>query len=203
MARRLKTYETSLGFFDMAIAAPSMKAALDAWGSKSNLFHQGLAHESQDRDVIAATMARPGVVLRRPVGSNGRFTEHADLPTDISGERVRDRPKKSRSNSRKQPPRNIDDRTARKAAREFERVQRQRKSEQRKEEAARAKAHERREKAIAEAQAALDRARGEHEEKAARIEDELAAAQKRSQAEEERWQKLKDRLEQEVRRARG
>jgi hypothetical protein len=26
MARKLKTYQTSLGFFDLAIAAPSMKA---------------------------------------------------------------------------------------------------------------------------------------------------------------------------------
>jgi hypothetical protein len=33
MARKLKTYQTSIGFFDLAIAAPSMKAALDAWGS--------------------------------------------------------------------------------------------------------------------------------------------------------------------------
>ncbi len=40
MARKLKTYQTSLGFFDLAIAAPSMKAALEAWGADSNLFHQ-------------------------------------------------------------------------------------------------------------------------------------------------------------------
>lgn len=31
MARKLKTYQTSLGFLDQAIAAPSMKAALEAW----------------------------------------------------------------------------------------------------------------------------------------------------------------------------
>jgi Pectate lyase superfamily protein len=36
MARRLKTYQTSLGFFDLAVAAPSMKAAAQAWGSKTN-----------------------------------------------------------------------------------------------------------------------------------------------------------------------
>ena len=46
MARKLKTYQTSLGFFDLAIAAPSMKAALKAWGADSNLFHQGAAKES-------------------------------------------------------------------------------------------------------------------------------------------------------------
>jgi len=68
MARKLKAYQTSLGFFDLAIAAPSMKAALEAWGADSNLFHQGAAKESNDPDVIAATMAKPGVVLGRPVG---------------------------------------------------------------------------------------------------------------------------------------
>jgi hypothetical protein len=29
MARKLETYQTSLGFFDPAITAPSMKAALE------------------------------------------------------------------------------------------------------------------------------------------------------------------------------
>src|SRR5882757_4294567 len=83
MARKLKTYQTSLGFFDQAIAAPSMKAALEAWGADSNLFHQGAAKESDDPDVIAATMAKPGVVLKRPVGSNGPFGEHAELPANL------------------------------------------------------------------------------------------------------------------------
>jgi hypothetical protein len=71
MAKKLKTYETSLGFFDLAIAAPSMKAALEAWGADSNLFHQGAAKQSENPDVVAATMAKPGVMLKRPVGSNG------------------------------------------------------------------------------------------------------------------------------------
>lgn len=73
VARKLKTYQTSLGFFDLAIAAPSMKAALEAWGADSNLFHQGVAKESDDLDVIEATMAAPGVVLKRPVGSKAPF----------------------------------------------------------------------------------------------------------------------------------
>src|ERR1700728_3496564 len=60
MARKLKTYQTALGFFEQAIAAPSMKAALEAWGADSNLFHQGAAKESHDPDIIAATMAKPG-----------------------------------------------------------------------------------------------------------------------------------------------
>ncbi|MET4035820.1 hypothetical protein ABIB94_007521 [Bradyrhizobium sp. JR7.2] len=46
MARKLKTFQTSLGFYDLAVAAPSMKAALEAWGADSNLFHQGVAKET-------------------------------------------------------------------------------------------------------------------------------------------------------------
>ena len=67
MVRRLKTYQTSLGFFDLAIAAPSMKAAADAWGLKTNEFKRGFAKETHDPAIVAATMAKPGVVLRRPV----------------------------------------------------------------------------------------------------------------------------------------
>jgi hypothetical protein len=57
MARKLKTYRTSIGFFDQVIAAV-LKAALEAWGANSNLFHPGAAKESHDADVIAATMAK-------------------------------------------------------------------------------------------------------------------------------------------------
>jgi colicin import membrane protein len=45
MPRKLKTYLTSQGFYDLAVAAPSMKAALGAWGSNINLFHKGFAKE--------------------------------------------------------------------------------------------------------------------------------------------------------------
>ena len=88
MPRKLKTFQTSLGFYDLAIAAPSMKAALEAWGAGSNLFHQGFATETHDPAVIAAAMARPGVVLKRPAGSNRRFAEQSDLPTDLGALRV-------------------------------------------------------------------------------------------------------------------
>src|ERR1700712_3170834 len=84
MARKLRTYQAPLGFFDMAIAAPSMKAALKAWGADSNLFHQGVAKEADDPKVIAATMSKPGIILRRPVGSNGPFKEDARLPKHFS-----------------------------------------------------------------------------------------------------------------------
>jgi colicin import membrane protein len=68
MPRKLKTFQSSLGFYDLAIAAPSMKAALEAWGPGNNLFHQGAARETVDSEVVAATMSKPGVVLKRPAG---------------------------------------------------------------------------------------------------------------------------------------
>gem|GEM_PF-1997143 len=79
----LKTYVTSLGFFEMAVAAPSMKAALQAWGAERNLFHQGFAKETDDPAIVGATMAQPGVILKRAVGSLGAFREQAELPKSL------------------------------------------------------------------------------------------------------------------------
>jgi predicted RNase H-like nuclease (RuvC/YqgF family) len=77
---KLKTYVTNLGFFELAVAAPSMKAALAAWGLTHNVFAQDLAKETKDASIVAAAEAKPGTVLRRPIGSHGAFTEHAELP---------------------------------------------------------------------------------------------------------------------------
>src|SRR3954451_123702 len=196
MARKLKTYQTSLGFFDHAIAAPSMKAALEAWGTKTNLFHQGVAKEVDDPDIIAATIRKPGVILRRPIGSTGPFKEHADLPTRLPREDVRATRAKL-----KKPARKIDDKAARQEALALDKEQRQRESEARKEEAR----SERRQKAVAKAQAAIEQANREHETRASKIEAERSALQKRSQEEDARWekQKQKQKLEIAMRQARG
>jgi hypothetical protein len=204
MARQLKTYQTSLGFFDQAIAAPSMKAALEAWGADSNLFHQGAAKESHDPGVVAATMAKPGVVLRRPVGTDRPFSEHADLPTDLDGggsTKVSRKPKGSKAKKRSSRP--VDKATERKAALAYEREQRRRERERANEEAARQKERERRQHAVDRAQAALDKAEQEHAKRAAAIQAEVEALEKKSQTEEARWDKEKERLEAALRRARG
>src|SRR3954462_12697693 len=124
MPKKLKTYQTSLGFFDQAIAAPSMKAALEAWGTKTNLFHQGVAKEVVDPEVMAATMRKPGVILKRPIGSTGPFKEHADLPTDLPTGKVR-KGRTAKRPAKREPPRKLDDHAARKATLAFEREQRQ------------------------------------------------------------------------------
>jgi len=205
MARKLKAYQTSLGFFDLAIAAPSMKAALEAWGADSNLFHQGAAKESNDPDVIAATMAKPGVVLRRPVGSDGSFGEHAELPTDLGdGERPAKAVRKSKGHKAKKPSsRPVDKAAERKAALAFEKEQKRRERERASEEVARQKERERRQEAVDKAQAALESAEREHAKRAAAIQLEVDALEKKSQAEDARWDKERGRLEAALRHARG
>src|SRR5438874_1199829 len=204
MARKLKTYQTSLGFFDLAMAAPSMKAALEAWGADSNLFHQGAAKESHDPDVIAAAMKRPGVALRRPVGTDRPFSEHAELPTDLGGGGPTKAARKSKGPKTKKPsPRPVDKAAERKAALDYEQEQKRRERERAKEEAARQKDRERRQQAIDKAQAALDKAEQEHAKRAAAIEAEIEALEKRLQTEEARWDKEKKRLKAALQRARG
>ncbi|MDA9421332.1 MULTISPECIES: hypothetical protein [Bradyrhizobium] len=204
MAKKLKTYQTSLGFYDQAIAAPSMKAALQAWGASSNLFHQGVAKETDDPDIVAATMAKPGIVLRRPVGSDGPFTESAELPTDLAddGAKSTRKLKKRPAKTARKTSRKIDDQAARKAAAAFEKEERRRGAERRKEEAARARERARRAKAVAAAEAALDKAGREHEAKTEEIEAERAALDERAEAEQARWEKQRTKLEQALRRAR-
>jgi colicin import membrane protein len=197
MARRLKTYQTSSGFFDLAVAAPSMKAAAEAWGSRTNVFKQGFAKETRDPTTVAATMAKPGVVLRRPVGSNGPFTEHAELPKNLPVEKLKERPVKPH---KELPPRNSDPKGARSAALAFEREQKRREAKRRREEAAQEKERNRREQAMAKAESALEQARREHETKVTKIEKDRAALDRRSQAENARWEKQREKLETALRR---
>ena len=162
--RKLKTYQTSLGFFDLAIAAPSMKAALEAWGADSNLFHQGAAKESHDPDVVAATMAKPGVVLRRPVGSDGPFGEHAELPTDLGdADQGESRPQVERPQSRSSLP--LAPSTRRRSERPLSPTNGSRSAaiaNGKGKRPPRQKERERRQQAVDKAQAALDEAEREH-----------------------------------------
>jgi len=198
--RKLKTFQTSLGFFDLAIAAPSMKAALEAWGASSNLFHQGAARETSDPEIVEATLAKPGLVLRRPVGTDEPFTENAGLPTALSGSEA-ERPRKPRREPPRPSSRKTDHVAERQAAQAFDRGQKQREAERRKQEAALAKAREKRDKEVAKAQAALDKAQQEHDVRAAAIDAEQARLDERARAEAERWQAQRKKLQGVLRRA--
>ena len=201
--RKLKTYQTSLEFFDLAIAAPSMKAALEAWGSETNLFHQGLAKETDDPAIIAAAMAKPGVVLRRAVGSNVGFSVHAALPKDPPAVEVNGtRGKRILTPPAASPPRKFNDNAAREAAIAYAREQDRRDRERRRQEGAQEAERRRRGQAIAKAQAALDEARRTHDTKTEEIAAARSALDRQAEAEENRWDKQRAKLQAALNRAR-
>jgi hypothetical protein len=104
---RLKVFQAHLGFFDTVVAAPSQKAALEAWGSRQNLFHNGTASVATDADAIKAALAKPGVVLKRLSGSQDPFAEKPALPKG-TGKRRPQPAKKTQSptvKSKRQPDR--------------------------------------------------------------------------------------------------
>src|SRR4051812_24324419 len=97
-AKGLKVFQAHLGFFDTVVAVPSKKAALEAWGSRQDLFHTGLASIATDPAAIRAALANPGTVLKRPAGSRDPFTEDPGLPI------VKGAPAKARAMPRERPP---------------------------------------------------------------------------------------------------
>jgi colicin import membrane protein len=196
MARKLRSFVTSSGFFDLAIAAPSMKAALRAWGTKTNLFSRGFAKEVSDPDVVAATMAKPGIVLRRAVGSNNVFKEKAELPAHIIGTTPSKRPSKGNLAER-----STDEVAERKAALAFEREERRRAEARKKEESAQDKRRSRRTKAIAAAESALEKAARAHEARVKKLAADRSAVERRLNAENKRWEDQRGRLETALRRA--
>ena len=92
MAQVRKVYEAHLGFYDTVVAAFSQKAALAAWGSSTDLFRMGIARITDDPAKVKAALAKPGLVLRRPVGSDIAFSENPPLPKPPSN----GKPKKKR-----------------------------------------------------------------------------------------------------------
>lgn len=200
-ARKLKTFRTSLGFFDLAIAAPSMKAALEAWGARSNLFHQGAAQETDDPDIVAATIAKPGIVLRRPVGTHEPFAEQAELPTGLLEPRP-DRPRQPQREPVRSSAAKADPAAERKAALAYARAEKQREAERRQQEAALAKAKARRDRLVAKAEAALAEAHRAHAAEVSAIEAERDALDARARAEAERWDEERRGLDDALRRAR-
>lgn len=64
MPRKLKVFRTPIGFHDAYVAAPTKKAALEAWGTDANLFARGTAEEVTDPKLTAAPLERPGEVIR-------------------------------------------------------------------------------------------------------------------------------------------
>jgi hypothetical protein len=209
MARKLKTFVTTGGFFELAVAAPSMKAAAELLGVKGNAFAQGFAHETDDAAIITSTMEKPGVVLRRAVGTKGKFSENAELPKlsslqdAMTKKRVAE-PRRTPSATNKPKagkPKKEDTKASRKAAELYDLAERRRQREEERAEAERAKERERRERATEKAEAALKEARSEHHERIASIEKERDALDRRRRDEDERWEAAEQKLKAALRRA--
>ena len=83
--RSLKVFRTSIGFQDAYVAAPSQKAALEAWGTDKDLFSRGVAERVTDPKLIKAPLAQPGVVLRASRGTPAQHlaaVKRTRAPTD-------------------------------------------------------------------------------------------------------------------------
>jgi hypothetical protein len=208
--RKLKTYVTSIGFFELAVAAPSMKAALEAWGTERNLFHQGFAKETDDPAIVAATMAQPGIVLKRSVGSRGAFREHADLPkflpadkpSPVPKSRPTIRPKVAKRGAPAKVLNLAEARAAKQAAAAFEKKRARRESENRKEEEARACRQAKLAAASAKVKAAMEEAHQRHLKIIQEIEATREALDRRKAAEDARWNKEREEFDERLRRTR-
>jgi hypothetical protein len=211
MPRKLKTYITSIGFYDLAVAAPSMKAALEAWGVRRNLFQESSAEETDDPKIVAATMAQPGTVLRRAVGTNGKFEVDAAPPTSLpaNAKPARKAKKKAKSARRTRPLQAISPNQQKAKIIQFEAAKARRDAARAREEEARSKQEraasrdqERRDKATEKKRAGLERARRKHEARLQKLEKALTAAQRKVDAENERWKAEEQKLESAVRKTR-
>lgn len=71
MARtaKLKVFRMPIGFHDAYVAAPSQKAAIEAWGSDRDVFRRGEAEEIADPALIKEPLARPGEVIKKLRGT--------------------------------------------------------------------------------------------------------------------------------------
>ncbi|MET4665654.1 hypothetical protein [Sphingomonas sp. PvP056] len=79
MPRALKVFRTPIGFHDAYVAAPTKKAALEAWGSTHDLFARGIAEIVTDPALTEEPLATPGKVIKRSRGTTAE--QIAALPT--------------------------------------------------------------------------------------------------------------------------
>ncbi|HEY0625460.1 MAG TPA: hypothetical protein VGD10_01880 [Allosphingosinicella sp.] len=67
--QKLKVFRTPIGFHDAYVAAPSQKAAIEAWGTDKDVFARGQAELVTDPALAAEPLASPGTVIKRLRGT--------------------------------------------------------------------------------------------------------------------------------------
>jgi hypothetical protein len=179
MAPKLKVFHTHLGFYDVIVAAPSQKAALEAWGAGSNLFTHGFASVVTDPELTKAALRKPGVVLKRQFGSKGAFSESGEnlhAPKASPAEDAAQRARKTRDRAAAEEAA----RSARDAAKEQEREERRSAKQRRGEERQVARRRELDERQTAKRQAQEGAARLRREEREAAAEEKALREELRS-----------------------
>jgi colicin import membrane protein len=147
-------------------------------------------------------MRSSGVILRRPVGSDGPFREHADLPTHLSDDGLKHTPRKIRTKPKKQPSRANNEKAAREAALVFEREEERREAGRRRKRPQGRRSASNVSRRLRRRRRRSMKPKGGMTERAAAIEAERDALERRSQTEDARWEKQKEKLEAALRRAR-
>jgi hypothetical protein len=92
MARQLKVFCTPIGFHDAYVAAPSQKAALEAWGTTANLFARGMASVVSDPELIREPLARPGEIIKRTRGTARQYLAALPPAKARAGKSAADQP---------------------------------------------------------------------------------------------------------------
>jgi len=88
--QKLKVFRTPIGFHDAYVAAPSQKAALEAWGSDHDLFARGVAERVENPELTREPLEKPGTVIRRLRGTTAE--QLAALPPDAPRRRGSEKP---------------------------------------------------------------------------------------------------------------
>lgn len=107
MPRKLKVFRTAIGFHDAYVAAPSRKAALEAWGADADLFARGVAEEVTEAKLTREPLAHPGAVIRV---SRGGLSDHLKaLPktkkkAKTASDKTEEAPTKPRKAAKPKPP---------------------------------------------------------------------------------------------------
>ncbi len=111
---KLKVFRTPIGFHDAYVAAPSQKAALEAWGADSNLFGRGEAEvvEAGSGPGAKQALEQPGEVIRvlrgsaaeqvKALGATG--SRKKDAPRRRSGRTEGDGPTPRSPSASRSPP---------------------------------------------------------------------------------------------------
>ena len=69
MPRALRVYRLPIGFHDAYVAAPTQKAAIEAWGSDKDVFQRGQAELVTDAELTKEPLENPGKVIKRLRGT--------------------------------------------------------------------------------------------------------------------------------------